>query len=287
MPLLLLAMHGYAQMMLKYTVGEVGVFEVKPLSGTTFCWNVAETIQLEKGAETAKVSFLTSKCNSRVRIRWEQAGTYYLSVNSFNQNGCSNCQIFRVNIFDNHIPVANNDYVSCNWQNSIRVDLLGNDYDAFNDLDTASLKILTKAEFGEVKIGPNGTVIYSPLHNQTGTDKFYYQICDACNQCDTAMVSIEISNPPLFLPQGISPNGDGINDRFVIMGLDAFPKSSLTVFSRDGVIVYQDNDYKNDWDGNPGKDKIKFLPVPSGTYYYLLHPGGTNRVIKGFVYIAK
>lgn len=285
--LLLSMVQGFAQIGLSFSVGESGQFEVKPVQGNSYCWKVTENVEREKVAEADKVTYLTTNCNPTIRLKWEKAGTYFLTVTGFNQNGCSNIKIFPVIVGEIHIPEANDDYASTNWLKSIRIDLLRNDCDANNDIDSASLKILTRAEYGQVTFGQMGSIIYSPLRKQTGADRFYYRICDASDQCDTAMVSVELKDPPLYLPEGISPNGDGINDQFVINGLDAYPSSSLTIFSRDGVILYHCDDYKNDWDGVQSNQKYHIHRVLSGTCYYVLHLGGTNRVIKGFIYITE
>ncbi len=285
--LLLSMVQGFAQIGLSFCVGESGQFEVKPVQGTSYCWKVVENIDREKAAEADKVTYLTTNCNPTIRLKWGKAGTYFLSVTGFNQNGCSNVKIFPVIVGEKHIPEAHDDYISTNWLKSIRIDLLKNDCDANNDIDSSSLKILTKAGYGHVTLGQTGSIIYAPFRKQTGTDRFYYRICDTRDQCDTAMVSVELEDPPLYLPEGISPNGDGINDQFVIRGLDAYPSSSLTIFSRDGVILYHCDDYKNDWDGVQNNQNYHIHPVLSGTYYYVLHLGGTSRVIKGFIYIAE
>lgn len=285
--LLLVVVQGFAQIGLSFSVGESRQFEVTPVQGNSYCWKVTENIDREKAAEADKVTYLTTNCNPTIRLKWEKAGTYFLTVTGFNQNGCSNIKIFPVVVGEKHIPEANDDYASTNWLKNIRIDLLRNDYDANNDIDSSSLIILTKAEYGNVTLGHTGSITYSPLRKQTGIDRFYYLICDACYQCDTARVSVELNDPPLYLPKGISPNGDGINDQFVISGLDAYPSSSLTIFGRDGVVLYHSNDYKNDWNGVQNNQMHRTHPVLSGTYYYLLHLGGTSRELKGFIYIAE
>jgi gliding motility-associated-like protein len=287
LPLFLTVLQGFAQPALSFTAGEIGMFDILTEPGITSCWKVAEDMDRSKGGETGKVTYLSSKCSSSVKIKWERAGIFFLSVTSYNEFGCSNIKVFVINVTENHTPIANDDYAACNWLQGIRVDLLNNDHDLKNDLDTSSLKILTKAEFGEVTILAGGAINYEPFLSKTGTDRFYYRICDACNQCDTAMVSIKLNDPPLYLPKGISPNGDGVNDRFVIKGLGAFPKSSLTIFSRDGQIIYSNDNYQNDWDGTSNQPNFTKFLVQVGTCYYLLHPGGTNRMIKGFVYVAQ
>lgn len=284
---LLYMSQGFTQISKYFKVGESSLFNVKIEPGISYCWKVTETIEPHLGVETDKVTYLSKKCNSSVGIKWEKSGNFFLSVTGSNQNGCSNFKIFQVIVYDQHIPVANDDYVSANWTNTIRIDPLSNDHDTNNDIDFSSLRILTKTEFGDVFMGKAGIITYIPRLNRAYTENFYYQISDSCSQKDTAMVSIRISDPPFFLPQGISPNGDGVNDRFVISGLDAYPNSSLTIFSRDGLTIFYSDNYQNDWDGLQYKQRQGIRPVPSGTYYYLLRLGGTNRIIKGFFFLAE
>jgi gliding motility-associated-like protein len=64
---------------------------------------------------------------------------------------------------------------------------------------------------------------------------------------------------------GFSPNGDGINDYWKILNIEAFGKCKVSIYNRWGDLIYSTNDYKNDWDG---KHKGKVLP--QGTYYYMI-----------------
>lgn len=287
LPLLLFEETVFSQIASQFTVGESSKFGIKAEPGISYCWKVIETIGNLKGGETDKVTFLSTKCSASINVKWEKAGTFFIQVTGFNQNGCSNSKILQVKILENHIPIANDDYVTTNWMKNIGIDVLRNDHDINGDLDPSSLKILTKPELGDVIPGKSGIITYVPLRNRAGTDRFYYQISDSCLQSDTAMVTINLIDPPLYLPRGISPNGDGRNDKFIIGGLKSYPKSSLTIFSRDGLTIYKNDDYQNDWDGLQYRLNGNSRPIPAGTYYYLLHLGGTNRTIKGFFYLAE
>lgn len=284
-PLLLFAVRGFSQIESFFFTGESVQFEITPLKGICYSWNVLETADLKCVAESDKVTFLTIKNSPVIKIRWGKEGKYFLALSGVNEIGCSNMRVYPMIVSNDHIPVALNDYVIANWLTSVRINALGNDYDLKNDLDTSSLKILTKAEYGEVTISPGGAIKYVPYKNHTGRDRFYYRICDKRNMCDTAMVTIDMKDPPLFFPEAISPNGDGFNDLFIIEGLEAFEKSSLTIFGRDGVVIYLNDDYQNDWSGLQNTKNHSGIPIPPGTYYYLLHLGETNRIIKGFVYL--
>ncbi|MCK8492285.1 gliding motility-associated C-terminal domain-containing protein [Spirosoma sp. RP8] len=75
----------------------------------------------------------------------------------------------------------------------------------------------------------------------------------------------------VFIPEGFSPNDDGINDRFVIQGVPSGITIQLAIYNRWGSLVYQNNDYKNDWDGtaNQGvRAADKSQGLPDGAYYY-------------------
>jgi gliding motility-associated-like protein/uncharacterized repeat protein (TIGR01451 family) len=91
-----------------------------------------------------------------------------------------------------------------------------------------------------------------------------------------------------FIPQGFSPNGDGINDLFVIRGIDIYPENSFKVFNRWGVKVFEEAGYKNTWDGSASRGlNVGGNKLPSGTYFYLLDPGDGSAVIKGTIFLYR
>ena len=89
----------------------------------------------------------------------------------------------------------------------------------------------------------------------------------------TPIICKSIILSALFIPQGFSPNGDGINDGFVIRGIKSDEKIELLVFNRWGGVVYANQDYKNDWKGeaNVGVKMVgDSQGLPDGTYYYIV-----------------
>ncbi|MFP4060250.1 MAG: gliding motility-associated C-terminal domain-containing protein [bacterium] len=82
-----------------------------------------------------------------------------------------------------------------------------------------------------------------------------------------------------FIPNVITPNDDGRNDRFYIPGL---PKGSLlTISDRDGQVIFISEDYENNWAGYSGSNQR----VESGTYWYVLKIPGLNKPVSGFIYV--
>lgn len=95
-----------------------------------------------------------------------------------------------------------------------------------------------------------------------------------CIGSDTLIVYNDC--PEVFIPNLITPNGDGLNDEFVIKG--SFPGSTLHIYNRYGEQVYQADDYKNDW--NSGS-------LSSGVYYYEFISDYYDRSWKGWLHIVK
>jgi len=95
-----------------------------------------------------------------------------------------------------------------------------------------------------------------------------------------------------FVFNGLSPNGDGENDTFIIQGIDKMSSNVLSIFNRWGVKVYEEVDYgmnDNFFDGRSersltvGSDQV----LPSGTYFYVIKYVIDNEFFEkqGYIYI--
>lgn len=78
----------------------------------------------------------------------------------------------------------------------------------------------------------------------------------------------------------ITPNDDGKNDFFTAKDIDLFPQNNLKVFDRSGTMVYAKKNYWNEWKGDRNG-----IPLPNGTYYYILEYGQGKERVKGYVLI--
>jgi len=85
-----------------------------------------------------------------------------------------------------------------------------------------------------------------------------------CVGTNTVIAQTACADP--VIPDVITPNGDGINDKWEISCLAYFPDNHLTVYNRYGKIVYEADGYDNNWDASWNIDKG---PLPDGTYIYL------------------
>ncbi|RTZ03543.1 hypothetical protein EKM02_01540 [Flavobacterium sp. RSP49] len=79
----------------------------------------------------------------------------------------------------------------------------------------------------------------------------------------------------LIVFNAVSPNGDGLNDFFLIKGIDCFPNNTVEIYNRWGIKVYDiqgyDNDSKSFKGFSEGRVSIKESNgLPSGTYFYII-----------------
>ena len=128
-------------------------------------------------------------------------------------------------------------------------------------------------------VAENGDTIYVRAESAAG-----------CEAIVTVEFVVEVCE--IVIPQGISPNGDGMNDTFDISGLELHPNFVLKIFDRRGIMVYSANASSSDWDGRATEQNGELLPV--GTYFYTLQlndaPGdarfeGTQQLYSGWVYL--
>ena len=79
--------------------------------------------------------------------------------------------------------------------------------------------------------------------------------------CDsTVTVNLTLTDD-LFVPNVITPNGDGLNDFFTIRNLPFFAPVQLKIYNRWGSLVYDTDSYQNDWSGSG---------LAAGTYFVWL-----------------
>jgi uncharacterized repeat protein (TIGR01451 family)/gliding motility-associated-like protein len=106
---------------------------------------------------------------------------------------------------------------------------------------------------------------------------------------DNSLNNISIVEPlpfDFFIPEGFSPNGDGVNDLFVIRGISHFPENNIVIFNRWGNKVFEASPYQSTWDGKSTNNlQIGGEDLPVGTYFYVLELGNGSDFYKGTIYL--
>jgi gliding motility-associated-like protein len=103
----------------------------------------------------------------------------------------------------------------------------------------------------------------------SGLNSQNYQLVATNSSGCSATVDISITVNPdynLFIPNAFSPNNDGHNDTWQVLGnVEAVKYISILIFNRIGEKVYESNDVLGTWDG-----RYKGQLVPPGVYTYVV-----------------
>jgi len=109
-----------------------------------------------------------------------------------------------------------------------------------------------------------------------------------CQLTDSVTVTIKEPEFDVDIPEGFSPNKDGVNDAFIIKYLDEFPKNEIKILNRWGHKVFEARPYVNNWRGTNFFGISIGEDLPEGTYYYILQlHDKNNQIFKGYVYIKR
>ncbi len=76
----------------------------------------------------------------------------------------------------------------------------------------------------------------------------------------------------------ITPNGDGKNDLFRVVGLSNYPGSKISIYDRAGRKIFTTTDYKSDWNA-----MLDGKPLNEDTYYYVIDLGKGWGLVRGFI----
>jgi|GEM_PF-3130992 gliding motility-associated-like protein len=143
---------------------------------------------------------------------------------------------------------------------------------------------LDPSETGEWSV-TSGTGVIEDIHSpvtritglSTGTSTFRWTVHSG-NCTSSAEVAIKVND--LFIPDVITPNGDGKNDYFRLNAL--ITPVELIILNRWGLVEYSNKDYRNDWEGRNDKGNT----LKSDVYFYILK-FGNGLIKKGTIMIIR
>lgn len=91
------------------------------------------------------------------------------------------------------------------------------------------------------------------------------------------------SSSESVVPKSFSPNGDNIDDTWVIPNIQKYPDVVIKIYNRNGIMIFSSTGYNTPWDG-----KNKGIIVPSGEYYWIINNFGDNKTqLKGTVSVLR
>jgi len=130
------------------------------------------------------------------------------------------------------------------------------------------------------KLWSNNSSADSIIINQAGSYSVAVTDFHGCKNERTFDIVTKAATSDIVANNVMTPNGDGINDNFIIKLIDGFYSVEIKIFDAWGNAVYSSSNYKNDWDGT-SQGKV----LPAGPYYYWIK--ANDIVYKGCVNILR
>jgi gliding motility-associated-like protein len=208
---------------------------INEMVSTTLC--AGQTVSLTANYSKGTAQWSTGETTDQITIT--QAGTYKVTVTS-----PSGCQAdTSINVTFQPDPVFSlRDTSICTYKKQI---------------------ITLTAPPGFAAYSWNNGESTAETYSVTQPQTVSLTVTDA-NGCQaTRQVKVADECPIVVIPNAFTPNGDGINDTWVIEGLDS--TGTVKVFSRWGAEIYQSVGYATPWNGECSGKKL-----PSGVYYYIV-----------------
>jgi len=162
--------------------------------------------------------------------------------------------------------------------------------DLNDNIDTNSIQIVTGPTSGATATFDSNfdlIVDYSSTPF-AGTDQLTVEVCDLLASCVTAIIEIEVDGE-ITAFNGISPNGDGLNDFFLIQNIQFLePDNKVSIYNRWGDRVFEMNDY------DPSDPAKRFEgkqnngeELPNGVYFYKVSFISSREDLTGYLTLKR
>jgi trimeric autotransporter adhesin len=130
----------------------------------------------------------------------------------------------------------------------------------------------------------NGTALANTEFLTEGTTYYgiNYNPITKCTSSEVleVTVTLKVCNVPpdgLFIPDGFSPNGDGVNDTFKIRDIEyLFPNFTLEIYNRYGNIMFKGDINRPEWDGKNSNSSFINGDSATGVYFYIINYNKNN-----------
>ncbi|WP_311949688.1 gliding motility-associated C-terminal domain-containing protein [Mucilaginibacter terrae] len=229
----------------------IPTLSIQQSSNTTFC--NGETVNLKATYSNGNIKWSTGETSDNISVT--TSGSYSATVKT--AAGCEFNQSINVNFLPNPV-ISIPDARLCEYSRE---------------------QITLTAPAGFAKYIWNGIAgSRNFVTNKSGVVTLVVTDANGCK----ASESITINNycKDILLPNTFTPNGDGVNDTWQIIGLSSDLSTLVKVFNRNGEMVFESRGYPTAWNGQHKGKKL-----PAGAYYYIISTRSSKQVLSGSVTI--
>ncbi|WP_348700794.1 gliding motility-associated C-terminal domain-containing protein [Leeuwenhoekiella blandensis] len=139
----------------------------------------------------------------------------------------------------------------------------------------------------------SGGSVISPSTLLQANTTYYIAAQNTTTGCEGSQrlaVTIDLTGcDSVFIPDGFSPNGDGINDVFEMKNMDiVYPNYTIEIFNRNGAVVFKGDAATGFWNGQSNQSRLGGNTLPNGVYFYIInYNNGQTSPKQGKVYLNR
>jgi gliding motility-associated-like protein len=187
-------------------------------------------------------------------------------------------------------PVITNQPFATQIEGKVEVDLTALISDPDNNIDFTSLRVISNETSRGIPAFVNASYFLQIDYSGnpfTGTDRVTIEVCDLAGACAQQVIDIDVVGAVIVF-NGISPDGDGLNDFMEIKYVDVVEgaaKNKVSIYNRWGDLVFEVDDYDNTsrvFTGVSSQGK----ELPAGTYFYKID-FSSGSPLSGFITLKR
>lgn len=222
-------------------------FEISIVGTMPFC--VGDSVDLVVVGDFNSYIWSTGGTTSSITVR--EQGDYWVTV--LNNNGCESSDTTAVTTLLSPIITVQTDQDTVLLGQSAQLQATGATSYTWIPGET-----LNDPDIPDPVASPATTTTYTV----TGTD------LDGCSGSAEITIFVQDTGDvlPITAPKMFSPNGDTIDDFWVIENMQNFPDCKIVIFSRNGNTVFEAKPYNNDWNGKSDSGEV----LAEGAYFYVI-----------------
>lgn len=249
------------------SAGTLTAVDSNGLSGLTYQWY----------QNNSAISGATSATYGITNAQASNAGAYHVTISN---SGCSDdspqqtviVTVAEVNITGN---ISDGDYINIDETASLS---------AVTNVTNNTGYSLTWTPFGET----TNQVSYVATDDSPTTLTYTVtaSIAGCTDQDDFTFYVIKPINPPNVITPG-DDGGDGVNDVWILDGIETYPDIDIKIFNRWGNVIYRFSGTGLEYSNNPFDGTRNGEPLPVATYYYIIDLKIDNTVFNGHLSIVK
>jgi large repetitive protein len=134
--------------------------------------------------------------------------------------------------------------------------------------------------FGIISGQQSATLTIRPAETAT----YFVNVTTAAGCVSEQQITVEVNHDYRLLKATniLTPNGDGVNDRFLISNIDLYPNNTVRIYDRFGRTLFTKANYLDEWDGT-----FQGSGLPEDTYFYIVDFGPGKIKMKGFISLVQ